>query len=99
MSAPSLRALICGPGFAPPTTNTALGRIILPYVLTLSTICIASSRVGTNTSTGKHFDSLRLTFLTNLSKIGSTNAAVFPVPVWATPTISFPSRNFGITAN
>ena len=81
ISAPSLRALIWGPGFAPPTTKTALGLVILPYTLILSTICIASSLVGTIIKTGKHFDSLRLSFLTNLSNIGRTNAAVFPVPV------------------
>src|SRR5207247_3146046 len=53
-----------------------------PYVRALCSTCSASSRVGTRISA-------RRTFFTPLRdrrcRIGSMNAAVFPVPVWADP--------------
>ena len=56
---------------------------------------MANSLVGANTKACTAF-----LFALNLSIIGSPNAAVLPVPVWACPTISFsPFKSKGIVCS
>ena len=57
-----------------------------------SWICSASSRVG---ATIRARTLPRLPFIKRF-KIGSTKTAVLPVPVWASPMTSRPSRTVGM---
>ena len=57
---------------------------------TTSRTCFANSLVGINIKTDDFFD------FNSKSIIGIAYAAVFPVPVWAEPKISFPSNIIGI---
>ena len=68
---------------------------------TLSSTCIASSRVGTRMSTRTGWragEKLVFAWSRSRSRIGSTKAAVLPVPVWAAARTSRPSRTSGMAA-
>ena len=58
-----------------------------------SQTCSASSRVGARTRAWGVFCER-----SSCDKIGSANAAVLPVPVWAIPTTSWPSSRGGMVA-
>ena len=70
-----------------------------PYVRTLSSTCIASSRVGTRirTRTGwRAGENDVFACSRRRSRIGSVKAAVLPVPVWAAARTSRPWRTRGM---
>ena len=66
----------------------------LPYFSKFSATCAASSRVGSRIS--ERGIRARLRPSARMSIIGSTNDAVLPVPVCATPMMSFIIRTGGI---
>ena len=66
----------------------------LPYLMKFSSTCAASSRVGSRISVrGMR---ARARPFSRRVIIGSTKAAVLPVPVWAMPSTSLPCRACGI---
>ena len=69
----------------------------LPYILILSPIWIASSRVGAKIK-ARGFPAFGrpIADLVRLCNRGSEKAAVLPVPVWATPSRSLPLIRKGI---
>ena len=69
----------------PPKISAVRTPVFRPYTRKLSTIWLASSRVGLSTRTRQ--DRGRFGFLSVISRcrIGSAKAAVLPVPVWAMP--------------
>ena len=91
ISAPFLTSLTWPYCETPPKTQ-ANGRFAcFAYLRTFSAVCAASSRVGERTSArGWPMWRGRRT-LTRRFRIGSMNAAVLPVPVWAMPIRSRPS--------
>ena len=65
--------------------------MLTAYVVMASQTWSASSRVGARTIAWV------LLFLGSIfCRIGSANAAVLPVPVWARPTTSLPSSMVGM---
>ena len=66
----------------------------LPYLMKFSSTCAASSRVGSRISVrGMR---ARARPFSRRVIIGSTKAAVLPVPVWAMPSTSLPWRACGM---
>ncbi len=65
--------------------------MLAAYFSNASHTCSASSRVGASTSACGVF-----WVVSSRSRIGSANAAVLPVPVWARPITSRPSSRWGI---
>jgi len=94
MCTPRRRAFSCTAYPCPPYTGSTCrpGRCAA-YRSKASHTCRASSRVGHNTRACGAFwvGSIR-------ARIGSANAAVFPVPVWARPTTCRPASSGGIVA-
>ena len=76
---------------SPPISNAVLILILSLIILLIAAITwVANSLVGHITRANAFLSSINL--LTN----GTLNAKVFPVPVWAVPKISFPSKATGI---
>ena len=99
---PPRSALIWGSIGMPPYTTVERSGTVRPYVRTLSSTCIASSRVGTRISTRTGWragEKLVFAWARIRSRMGSTKAAVLPVPVWAAARTSRPSRTRGIAAD
>ncbi len=97
MSTP--RRSACTWGFCPTPPKITVWetpRTWRPYVRTLSPICAASSRVGARISTRGRIGEAAPGCVTRCCRIGSTNAAVLPVPVCAHPSRSRPARRCGI---
>src|SRR2546426_619873 len=95
MSAPCFSARVCGSIPTPPYTAAAVTRTCRPYVRALCNTCSASSRVGTRISARS---ACPLSPPASRWRIGSMNAAVLPVPVWAEPIRSRPARASGIAS-
>ncbi|MCA9553177.1 MAG: hypothetical protein KC933_24280 [Myxococcales bacterium] len=64
----------------------------------LSAIWEASSRVGVRISARTAFEGTRRCSLLKIWSMGRQNAAVLPVPVCATPSMSLPCRRPGMAA-
>ena len=80
----------------PPKTSAVLSVVLAAYALRFSSICAANSRVGARI---KARTCLGVRFLGAASiavRMGSENAAVFPVPVWAAAKTSRPFKSSGI---
>ncbi len=90
ISGPARSALICVRGETPPKTTAVLIRVNLARASISSLIWVASSRVGATISTRGSRPRTRRA--SRRSSDGSANAAVLPVPVWARPRMSRPSR-------
>ena len=91
---PRLSRAIWSRKSAPPYTgSTRRWGILAAKVLKASATWIASSRVGASTSTW----GVRWLGSIAVSR-GRAKAAVLPVPVWAWPTRSRPSRSSGMAA-
>ena len=80
----------------PPSTSTVETRIEPASSRITSSICTASSRVGARISACVLRGSRRPSSLARPARIGSTNAAVLPEPVWAMPRMSRPASCGGM---
>ena len=88
MSTPLKIEFSWGLGFTPPTIKQVLIDKNLLNKRKLSKICTASSLVGAIIIVLHDFFSYFDLSIVILCNIGNKYAAVFPVPVWATPNIS-----------
>ena len=98
VSAPFCRAFTCGNCETPPNTTAKGSPVYFENVAVFSAVCAASSRVGERMSARGCPASwlvasgwLLVVPANSLLRIGSMNAAVLPVPVWAQPMRSRPS--------
>ena len=92
-----LKRLICGLMFTPPNTTKDFKFKYLPYVLTDSSICAASSRVGVSIKQrGRPLAWVVSGFWLSKCKIGSVKPAVLPVPVCAPASKSPPFNTCGM---
>ena len=81
----------------PPMIRATLSLWFLPYFSKLSATCAASSRVGSRMSVrGMR---ARARPFSSIVSIGSTKAAVLPVPVCAMPSTSRCARTWGIACS
>ena len=81
----------------PPMMSATLSLWFLPYLSKLSSTCAASSRVGSRISVrGMR---ARARPCSSMVSIGSTNAAVLPVPVCAMPSTSRRASTWGIACS
>ena len=83
----------CSSRLSPPTSKIVLRSVPLPISFTTLSVCRANSREGDKIT------ALAPTFALcdfNFSIMGITKAAVFPEPVLAIPTTSWPSRMTGM---
>ncbi len=90
-STPLRKACSCGPMPTPPNTGAAVIGVCTARSFSSSTICAASSRVGVSTRARVVPRGLSI----RRWRIGSTNAAVFPLPVMAEARTSRPARAGG----
>ena len=99
-STPSFSFAICGSCSTPPKIQAETTLDPFPIFWKTPVICNANSRVGA--STKQVIPGVFLCFskrVFNNSMIGITNAAVFPVPVWAIANTSSPRRIGSIALN
>ena len=96
MSHPPRKPISCSRYGVPPYTQTDLNPNEFPIQSKSANTCFASSRVGASTThigrrpcTRRPFAGMGEIFAIS-STIGKTNANVFPHPVRARPTTSFP---------
>ena len=95
-STPRIRFLFCEASFTPPKMQAVEIAVNCAYCLKHSSTWMASSRVGSSTSTRHVLGARKFPDSSSLCKMGSANAAVFPVPVWAIPSKSRPSKRLGM---
>ena len=100
MSQPRSSSAICLSNLVPPTTMVARWPVWAHTTLATLSICCASSRVGVTT---RAKGPRRLFVARSVPSspamrcsVGSVNAAVLPVPVWAEATTSRPSSTRGM---
>ena len=79
---------------APGARHTLRALILVPYARALCSTCSASSRVGTSIRARSVWRAPGA----RRCRIGSMNAAVLPVPVWADPMRSRPPRASGMAS-
>ena len=80
----------------PPSTSAVETCAPLASMRNDSSICTASSRVGTRISARAVFGRRLLPSAMIFDRIGSAKAAVLPEPVWATPRMSRPASCAGM---
>ena len=99
ISTPARRVMAWGLISTPPKTTAVRKSVCLAYKLALSATWSLNSRVGVRIRARMGWragDVLALELGNNFWMIGSVNAAVFPVPVWAAPITSRPSKTIGM---
>ncbi len=92
-STPRRSAVCCGPSATPPNTATEPSPECFPYFSKLSATCMQSSRVGVRMRTRVRRSPPNRRWMR-----GRVNAAVFPVPVCASPMTSRPLRINGMAS-
>ena len=96
ISTPRRSCSTCGFWFTPPKMTAERSGRSRPYCPKFSWIWIANSRVGVRMSARIGCPLPRAGRLFNRWSIGSANAAVLPVPVWAQPSTSRPASTSGM---
>src|SRR4051812_2751057 len=96
-STPRVRASICRPYAAPPTTVATRCPSAWASGVRTAATCCASSRVGTSTRARGAYGVRRVVEACRRLTIGSANASVLPDPVRARPRTSRPARASGST--
>ena len=97
MSIPRRSSSIWGFAETPPKMTAHLTEVREPYSLKFSAICRASSLVGVRIRERiTLFEYFFSDGFIRFCIMGSANAAVFPVPVWAQPSTSRPASTWGM---
>ena len=95
-STPRIKLRFCDASPTPPKMHVVEIAVNWAYCLKQSSTWMASSRVGKRISARHVLGARNFPESSSLCRIGSANAAVFPVPVWAIPRRSLPSKRLGM---
>ena len=96
ISTPLDRSHICFLIGAPPIAWVKFNGNLFPKLTNASWICSANSRVGERIIALAERPFIAIGFINNCWINGNANAAVLPVPVWASPTKSLLFKTAGI---